>query len=379
MPQFLVIGNPENRRVRFFQDALRRFSLPRARVLAYEDLLSGRTELASELRSETIVRIESPGENFAVEKLLLAEGAGEAESEGSPAVCPVDLEFDRGRIVHPRQWFLGFRRVLTRWAGELRSAGARVMNLPDDIVRMFDKRECHALCDRHSLPVPPALGPIGSYEELIARMDQTGFERVFVKLAHGSSASGVVAYHRRRGRHEAITSAELVRTAGDVRLYNSLRIRRYTDEGNIRDLMNTLAAERIHVEQWLPKASLEAGESMDVRVVVISGRPRHLVVRQGRSPMTNLHLGNRRGNADMLLARLGGDGREQLMQTCRRAAALFPRSLYAGLDVLFTPGFRRHALLEMNAFGDLIPGVEDEGLDTYSAEMAELMTPFRRS
>jgi hypothetical protein len=46
-------------------------------------------------------------------------------------------------------------------------------------------------------------------------------------------------------------------------------------------------------------------------------------------------------------------------------------SLSAGLDLLLTPGFRRHAVLEINAFGDLLPGIFHDGLDTYGAEVAQ--------
>src|SRR4029079_8551921 len=154
------------------------------------------------------------------------------------------------------------------------------------------------------------------------------------------------------------------------RLYNSLRIRRYTALDDVRDLIDFLACERVQVEEWLPKAALDGDEPFDLRIVVIAGQPRHLVVRQGRGPMTNLHLGNRRGDPVAFLAKLGEE-RFQLMQaTCRQAAALFTDTLYAGVDVLLTPGFRRQVVLEINAFGDLLPGVEHEGLDTYAAEVA---------
>jgi hypothetical protein len=59
-----------------------------------------------------------------------------------------------------------------------------------------------------------------------------------------------------------------------------------------------------------------------------------------------------------------------MRETCRRAAAHFPRSLHAGLDVLISPDFRRHAVLEVNAFGDLLPGITCDGRDTYADELA---------
>jgi hypothetical protein len=43
------------------------------------------------------------------------------------------------------------------------------------------------------------------------------------------------------------------------------------------------------------------------------------------------------------------------------------------LDVLVLPGYRQHVILECNAFGDLLPGVLCEGMDTYTAEIAALM------
>jgi hypothetical protein len=47
----------------------------------------------------------------------------------------------------------------------------------------------------------------------------------------------------------------------------------------------------------------------------------------------------------------------------------FPESLYAGIDLLFSPDFRRQAVIEVNAFGDLLPGVFWQGQETYAAEL----------
>ena len=55
-----------------------------------------------------------------------------------------------------------------------------------------------------------------------------------------------------------------------------------------------------------------------------------------------------------------------------RVAELFPRSLYFGIDLMFTPSFRHHAVLEVNAYGDLLPGVLDGGDNTYEAEIRAL-------
>lgn len=376
MARFVLIGNPGNRRVGFFQQALARFELPPAVVLPWINLLTGRRSLTDAVRPGDIVRIDSPGEEFPVERALLMAGAVAAEAEGSPFLPPDELralESDRGRILHPRQWYLGLERVLRQWDDELAAVGGVVrMSSPREIALMFDKVRCHAHCRAGRLPVPDALGPVAGYDELLARMEQAGCGRAFVKPAHGSSASGVVAFVRGRGRQEAITSAELVRTGRQVRLYNSLRVRRYTSPDEIRPLIDALAADRIHVERWLPKASLAPGTTFDLRTVVIGGQPRQLVVRQSRSPMTNLHLGNSRGDLPRLLEQLGPDGTDHLSALCRRVATLFPESLHIAPDILLTPGLRRMAVLEVNAFGDLLPGVLWNGLDTYATTLAAL-------
>ncbi len=327
-----------------------------------------------------MLRIESPGENFEVEKALLAAGAAAAQAEGTPALSPRRarrLSFDRGLILYPRQWYLGFCHWLRLWRAELACvADVRLMNAPRDVEIMFDKTLCRQALSRVATPTPAWLGPVACYEELLARMSDTRHDRVFVKLANGSSASGVVAFRRCGARHEAITTAELVRGRDQIRLYNSLKIRRYTQPRDIADVIDALCRQRVHVEAWLPKAKLQ-GLELDLRVVVIAGRAAHFVVRQSRSPMTNLHLGNPRGDPQALLARMGEDNWRAVRKTCEAALTAFPDSLYAGVDVAIMPDFRDHAVLELNAFGDLLPRVEHRGLDTYAAEVAALLAPSR--
>ena len=55
---------------------------------------------------------------------------------------------------------------------------------------------------------------------------------------------------------------------------------------------------------------------------------------------------------------------EAALASCRRVAALHG-CFQLGLDVLFEPGFERHRVLEGNAFGDLLPRLERDGMDVY--------------
>jgi hypothetical protein len=377
-PSFVVVGNPGCRRVALFQEALARRQLPPALLVPYADLITGRVTLEQVVRPGTVVRLESPGRDFDVEKALLAAGADEDDTDGATRIsrqAAGRLAFDKGRIWYPRQWYLGFRATLRRLEGQLaRCPPHALTSRPAEVEILFDKCRCQERFARHGIPVPRGLGPVRSFEGLHERMRQTGCRRVFVKLAHGSSASGVVAYQTSGARRQALTTVEMVREHGELRLYNSRRIRRYHKPAEVADLIDALAREGVRVEEWVPKAGLDE-HVFDLRVVVIAGRARHVVVRMSRSPMTNLHLLNRRGDLSAVIERMGPEAWQAVCRTCERAAAVFPASLHVGVDLLIAPDFRRHAVLEGNAFGDLLPGVLSEGVDTYEAEIRALTAP----
>ncbi len=202
--------------------------------------------------------------------------------------------------------------------------------------------------------------------------------RAFVKLAHGSSASGVLAVETAGpGRVRATTSVE--RDAAG-RLFNSLRVRRCTTEREVAAIVDALAPDGLHIERWLPKAS-QRGRSADLRVLVVAGRATHAVVRTSRSPMTNLHLGGGRGDLDEARAavRAAGGSWTGALDVCERAAACFPGTLSVAVDLLPSTGWRRFAVGEVNAFGDLLPhltglpGSGAEDLDTYATQVVAVL------
>lgn len=377
---FLVIGNPGDKRVELFQAALARLGLPEARLVSYLDLIAGRVQLAEMLTPDTWVRIESPGRNFEVERALLALGAECEEPEGSGTYSRLSrreieaLSFEKGLILPSRQWYLGYCRVLELIAGQV--APAQLFNRPEDIRLMFDKRACHALLAEQGIAVPASLGPVRSYDELLTIMRQKRCSRVFVKLAHGSSASGVVAYRYQGARHQAITTVQMVRNGRSLRLYNSRKIQVYELQAMIAELIDALSAQRVQVEQWIPKAGYE-NKTFDVRVLTIAGQARHSIARLSQSPLTNLHLLNARTQSENIRERLGEKVWTRAIADCERAASLFG-SLYTGIDLLFTADMRRHAIVEMNAFGDLLPGLLHQELDTYTAELGELFLNAQR-
>jgi hypothetical protein len=380
-PDFILIGTPEDRRVTCFQAALADLGLPPARFVSYFDLLARRVALNELVTPTSILRIESPGKSFEAEQAILAFGADIDDPEGEryerlSGEEALALPFDKGHILPSRQWYLGYHELLRRIATAV--SPEQCMNQPDDIALMFDKRACHALLEKQGLPVPPALPPISSYDDLLEQMRQRNWTRVFIKLAHGSSASGAVAYRFAGARHQAMSTVEMVPQNGTLHLYNTRSIQVYQDQREIAALIDTLCRQRVHVEYWIPKAG-HANRTFDLRIVTIAGRACHTVVRLSQSPMTNLHLLNARGNVAEVEKRIGSARWRQARQTCERAACLFD-SLYLGVDLLFPPDFSRHAVLELNAFGDLLPGILYQGRETYPSEiLAALALPQARA
>jgi hypothetical protein len=150
----------------------------------------------------------------------------------------------------------------------------------------------------------------------------------------------------------------------------------YSQQTVIARLIDALCEQRVQVEQWIPKAGY-AGQTFDVRVVTIAGETRHSIARLSHSPLTNLHLLNAREDAERIRERLGERVWTRAMDDCQRAAQLL-RSLYTGIDLLFSADLRRHAIVEMNAFGDLLPGLLYQGQDTYTAEIKAFFQRLNR-
>lgn len=364
-PGLAVVGNPGSRRIGLFQDAVRAAGLPRARTVSWLDVLKGEARF---LPGET-VRVDSPGEDPEVDHLLRG----------------VD---DPTRVEGSALWYARFTSAVRDVARAATAAGALLLDGPGDIAVLFDKRLCHGVLDAAGVPVPasptsgPGTPPVRGWADVRALMADHRMPRVFVKPAHGSSASGVMAVETAgQGRSRAATSVERD-TAG--RLHNSLRVRRLTTEREVASIVDALAPDGLHIERWLPKAS-QRGRVADLRVVVVDGRATHAVVRTSRSPMTNLHLGGARGDLAEVRAAVeaAGGSWSEALAVCERAAAAFPDTLCVGVDLLPATGWRRFAVGEVNAFGDLLPrltglpGSGAEGLDTYAAQIAAVLNRAR--
>ena len=342
--RFAVVGNPDNRRVKLFADAVREEGLAEPRVVSWLDVLRG----DAGFHAGELVRVDSPGEDAEVNRLL--RGSDE----------PIDMY----RVEGTRQWYQGFSTAVEKLEQAIDDAGAVRLFNARGVTTAFDKQATHALLSDAGVPVPPLAATDGS-------------ESAFIKIRHGSSASGVVALTVRGPRRRAVTSVELVRAEAGIELYNSLNVRTYARDSDIDDLLAVLALDGLHAEQWVRKLRVQ-GRECDLRVVTVGGRATHAVVRTSASPMTNLHLGGQRGDLAGFQALVGEKRWLTLLELVESAAACFSGVHCLGIDVL--PGADGvDCVGEVNAYGDLLPnlmglpGTSGESAGTYGAQVRSLI------
>lgn len=342
---------------------------PRPPVLA--PLLAGLTPGAW-------LRIDSPGASPEVDRLLRSD-------------CPLGSasgKVEPGRLLPRLPRARGLERALRALADLGRAhPWIRLQGSPLEMAEMCDKRRTRSRLEAAGVPLPRGLGTVGSHAELTQVLDRARVSRVFLKPPHGSSASGVLAYQRGGRRESVTTSVELVRQGAEVRLFNSLHLRRYTDPGEVALLVDLLARDLappgarpdpeagLLVEEWIPKQGCSLG-CFDLRLLVIGGEARQVVVRTSQGPLTNLHLGNRRGDPLEVRRLLGEPQWTRGHKVAEAAAACFPASLQVAIDLAFPLRGGTPVVLEVNAWGDHLPGVENRG---ESCHQAELTVMARRS
>ena len=357
--QLVHIADRDDPRSVLMRDAASRMSVP-YRIVDYADIIHSIDALTTHLGRDTVIKIDSPGRSRRINDLLHSLGGHH-----------VDGAQPHGSIVSPAAWYRGFGSVLSGIEDSMSRSGCTgSVGASSDILLLFDKHRCSDHLDHHGAPVPVRLNPPRSYEELRDTMLARRLPRVFVKLRFGSGASGIVALETSRRGTQAWTT---VRRDG-LALYNTRRIQRLVDEREVAAIIDGLIPHGVVVEAWYPKAGM-SGRRFDLRIVVIAGRVAHTVVRLSRHPMTNLHLGGTRASLDVLDPRLDRAIWDHLVRDCERAAGLFGSCLQVAFDVAIDPTFRHHVILEANAFGDLLKGVELNGRSTYDEQLLRL-TPW---
>ena len=205
---------------------------------------------------------------------------------------------------------------------------------------MFDKGGTSLKLVQAGVPVPELL-PITDIN--------TQWQPRYFKLNSGSSAVGIVHLLGSARYTIGTTSVALV----DGQFYNTRQLQKLEGE-NLWRVIEFLLLEGTILQKAIPMAHLR-GQNFDVRVVCLYGEPIATIFRVSSHPMTNLHLGGRRG--DWAECRAVIPTREWLdgLDHATSAAACFDSAI-AGVDLVFERGTFKPFILEVNAFGDFFPG-----------------------
>jgi hypothetical protein len=355
MTRLVLIANPGTKRCEAFCRAAVAFGVMPV-VVPWAEVIpaGGCLDRLGAFDEPAVVRMESPGKDTAVTRLLLAAGDPHTDWQSVP--------LPKGVLLRPGLQYQGFVRVLQ---GLRKSFDARPHLRPTAcplaVARMFDKNATLADLRAAGLPTPDFLSP----EQLAGStplLDPDRWRVTYLKLNTGASAVGMLAC-----RH---TPAGWVGTTTilhrDGEFSNTRRVRTVTG-ADLSECVAFLSREGVCVQQGIPHAQLD-GQNADLRVVCVGGKPVATIFRLSQHPITNLHLGGRRGDwqrcRDAIPTRYWLDA----LESASAAAGCFD-SLVAGVDVIFEPGFRRHSVLEVNAFGDFFPGWTDPaGRDLYRVE-----------
>jgi glutathione synthase/RimK-type ligase-like ATP-grasp enzyme len=342
-PRLVIVGVPGEKRTAALLRAAERRGIA-ARCVPWSVALAAPALVGAAGSAGDFLRVESPGADAATWHALSRLGGDER---------PVDaFEWRPGR-----SWFGGLTRFLR--ALDEHSAHLRTTHPSAQILAMTDKRVCHERLARAGVPVPEALPAAHDADELREIMRGAGRSAVYIKPRWGSSGAGVLAFRRGASRELLTTTAQLE----GGRLYNRKRLCTYHTRGEIDLLIGAVLADGAIVQRWLPKLGTARGP-FDLRVLVVRGRIAQTVARIGRGTITNLHLDALRAGVDEVLAPLGPAAASRVYETCQRAAACFPGHHCVGVDVMVDPRGNPF-VLECNAWGDYLPRLLVDGMDSY--------------
>ncbi len=373
-PRYVLIANPGTKRCETYRRELLAFwaergVTPEIDVVPWAEVAQcdGSLDHLPGFDRPAVVRLESPGKDEHAMRLLLEAGARDDSAE--PPCDWRTLEIRKGQMIRPGLWYRGFRRVL---AGMKRAFARRphlhVTACPLDIAAMFDKTGTAQRLHAAGVPTPNWLGnPHDLFTAMSDSANGRGWRSVYLKLNTGSSATGIIAIRTEGGQLQGTTTLAEI----DGRFFNSRRILHVRGEP-LERTAEFLLGEGAFAQEGIPMAQFD-GQNFDVRVVCIYGRPAATVFRLSSGPMTNLHLGGRRGDFGPCRAAIPTRDWLDALDHCADAAACFDSAI-AGVDLVFERGFRRHHVLEVNAFGDFFPGWANAcGDSVHALEIRETM------
>ena len=355
MLPYVCIANPGSKRWECYHRELLAYGhAPKVVLVPWAEIIAadGNLDRFPAFDTPAIVRLESPGKDTVVSRLLLGAGANERPNEPT-----IDWQWEplpKGWLARPGLQHAGFRRILRNLQLQFSTRPhLHPTACPNAIAAMFDKTATTQRLRTNGVPVPDWL-PIAhqSASPLLDDIRKTNWPTTYAKLNTGSSASGIVALYR-----DDNWTADTSMTVKNGQFYNTRSIRRLRGENEIRPALEFLLQEGLFVQRGIPLAQID-DQNFDVRVVCIYGKPVATIFRLSSAPMTNLHLGGRRGDWASCRSQIPTRIWLDALDSCSNAAECFDSAI-AGVDLVFEQNSPNHRILEVNAFGDFFPGWTD--------------------
>ena len=352
--KFITIGSPDARRVQFWEAALQQYNC-KHQVITYQQIIEN---YFLKITEPTTIRLASTGEDFELGKIIMGMG-GYSDAHL--------LSFEKGLIYPNDFWYKGFCVLLKKIENfTLQNPLVKTMNSPAAIQLAFHKLKCQQFLNQKNISTPKIiLDKVLDYDSLIEKMEAENIHQVFIKPYHGSSASGVMALRQSNGRQMLYTTIHLQ----GGKMYNHLKLQKYNSLLDIKTIINKMVPSGLLVEEWIRKKTFQE-KSVDFRILVINGKAVFVVPRMSPHFITNLHLGNEKGNIEAVEKVWGSDVIKKAKDLAIQAVDEIDGLFYAGVDVAISQKGKSY-ILEVNAFGDMLLNISKGGLNTYEYELKE--------
>ncbi len=364
VPSYVIIADPSSMRFEFYERDLRNFwkareVTPLVHAIDWREFAERDGKIAQLLPAgPAVLRLESPARDFEVIRSIL--NAGQRRRQEAETRF---LTARHGWIAPPSLLYSGLELCmdgLTQTLDDHQQIQSAIC--PRDVAVLFDKNETTRRLAAAGLPCPATFKPSGNAEDLLDQLRQLNWKQAYVKLSHGSCASGIAVVDMDQSPSAVTTVTRL-----DGQFYNTFDVHRASDD-ELREILNFIIRESATVQQSIPKARV-AGQNFDIRAVVIDAEVVATVVRVSPHPMTNLHLGGWRGDIEQCRRIIPTRNWLDAMDHCVEAAALFDVPA-VGIDVAFHRDSCQPYILELNAFGDFFPNwVNAKGQSIHSMEI----------
>ncbi len=386
MLHLIVIADPASLRYSFFQREVRAFveaghASIELTCIDWRDLASDSDRWQEELSQKSgVVRIESPGRDPSILMQLLR--LGEASLNREHCVPPTSIE---GWIIPPAMVHAGLKVCFDRLEQALRSYPNLTLEAtPADILAAFDKNETSERLSKAGVPVPEFFAP-SHVSELLDRNpsndENNAWSSMFVKLCHGSCASGIVNLTWSEENRAGVSASSIAVPSVNglttmvrrgAHFFNSYELQALHQE-KLEEALQFLIEQGATAQKTVPRPMI-GDRQWDLRIVVLHAEPIAVIPRLSRLPMTNLHLGGQRGDVEACLASVGRRAWLDALD-CASAAAMQFELPCVGIDVAIDRHTSRPYVLEVNAFGDFFPNwIDAAGRSVHHRELLHLFS-----